>query len=284
MNIFNRDLELTNELRTDFLRIFYYNFKKNYKEKYKTHEYIRLCTILSGEKNIKIGKRSYKYDKNQIMLLTPYSEVEIEILEPTKALVIEISDSLIENVKNKINLNFNANLNSHNKFNELLLRKRDVKFDSSLKKILDISLGEYEDKSFLIDLYSQQLIYDMLHIKEISLILDTNFNNPISKSIKIMRDNIFEKITITDIAQKLNMSVSNFSLKFKNEVGVSPNTYLRKLKLNKAGEMLKFKNVTEVSSALGYDNISYFIKLFKGYYGMTPKQYFLKKKVVDVTR
>ena len=29
--------------------------------------------------------------------------------------------------------------------------------------------------------------------------------------------------------------------------------------------------------ALGYDNISHFIKLFKKYYGITPKQYFLKE-------
>ncbi|QPJ86299.1 AraC family transcriptional regulator [Sarcina sp. JB2] len=275
MNIFNEELKLSNELKTDFLRIFYYDFEENYKEKYKTYEYIRLCIVLSGEKNIKIGKKRYKYDKNQIMLLIPYSEVEIEILEPTKALVIEISDRLIEEVKSKIKLNLD--INSYNKFNGLLLRRRDIRFNSSLKKILDISLSDCEDKSFLLDLYSQQLIYDMLHMKEINFILDFSFNNPINRAIKMMRDSIFEKVTITDIAQKLNMSVSNFSSKFKNEVGISPNIYLRRLKLNEAKNMLKFKNVTEVSMALGYDNISHFIKLFKKYYGITPKQYFLKE-------
>ncbi len=278
MNIFNRNLELINGLETDFLRIFYYDFEKYYKEKYKTYEYIRLCTILSGKKNIKIGDKRYKYDKNQIMLLSPYSEVEMEIVEPTKALVIEISDNLIEDVKNKINLDFN--ITSHRKFSQLLLKRKDVKFNHSLKKILDISLGECEDKGFLIDLYSQQLIYEMLHMKELNFILNNNFSNPINKSIKIMRDNIFEKITITDIAERLNMSVSNFSSKFKNEVCISPNIYLRRLKLNKAKEMLKYKNVTQVASELGYDNISHFIKLFKEYYGITPKQYFLKKNIV----
>ena len=32
MNIFNKELKLTNELKTDFLRIFYYDFEENYKE------------------------------------------------------------------------------------------------------------------------------------------------------------------------------------------------------------------------------------------------------------
>lgn len=154
MNIFNRDLDLTNRLETDFLKIFYYNYKENYRGNYKTYENIRLCTILSGEKNIKIGKKLYKYDKNQIMLLSPYSEVEMEILEPTKALVIEIQEGLIEDVKNKINLNLN--INHHTKLNGLLLKRQDVNFNNTLKKISDISLGEYEDKGFLIDLYSQE--------------------------------------------------------------------------------------------------------------------------------
>lgn len=279
MNIFNRDLELTKGLETDFLKIFYYDFKKNYKEKYKTYEYTRICTILSGEKSIKIGDKCYKYDKNQIMLLSPYSEIEMEISKPTKALVLEISDALIEEVKNKIHINFdNA---SYNKSDQLILNLDNIKFNDSLKKILNISLGEYEDKEFLIDLYSHELIYWMLHMKEINYILNVNSNNVINKSIKLMKDNILEKITITDIAEELDMSVSNFSSKFKGEVGINPNTYLRKLKLNKAKEMLNYKNVTEVASALGYDNISHFIRLFKKYYGTTPKQYFLRRDILE---
>ena len=279
MDIFNRDLELANGLETDFLKIFYYDFEKYYKEKYKTYEYFRLCTILSGEKSIKIGDKCYKYDKNQIMLLSPHSEIEMEISKPTKALVIEISDALIEDVKNKIHLNFD-NI-SYNKFDQLLLNINDIKFNDSLKKILDISLGEYEDKEFLIDLYSHELIYGMLHMEEINYILSNDSNSVINKSIKLMKDSMLERITITDIAEKFNMSVSNFSSRFKNEVGINPNTYLRKLKLNKAKEMLNYKNVTEVASILGYDNISHFIRLFKEYYGMTPKQYFLKGDTLE---
>lgn len=274
MNVFNRRLELANCLETDFLKIFYYDFEKYYKETYRNYEYIRLCTIISGEKNLKIKGKQYKYDKNQIMLLSPYAEVEMEIEKPTEALVIEISDKLIESVKNKVSLDFSIEYNDD--FNELLLERTSTNFDNVLKKISKLSLEKNKDKNFLIDLYSQELVYDMLHMKEINFMLNSNLNNPINKSIKIMKDNILEKITITDIADELNMSVSNFSSKFKSVVGVSPNIYLRSLKLNKAKRMLKSRSVTQVSSELGYDNISYFIKLFKRNYGITPKQYLLK--------
>ncbi len=271
MKFFGENLECVNQLETEFLKIFYYDFKKYYKNTYRTYENIKLCTILSGEENIKINNKSYKYDKNQIILLLPYSKVEIEVSKPTKVLVIEISDRLVEFVKEKINLNFMDNFNV--KHSELLLKKDNVEFNESLKKILDISFRNDKDKLFLIDLYSQELVYSMLHMKEVSLILNNNFNNPINKSIRIMEDNILEKITITDIAEKLNMSVSNFSSKFKEVIGVSPNIYLRRLKLDKAKDMLRFKSVTEVSYDLGYYNISYFITLFKGVYGVTPKKY-----------
>lgn len=282
MKIFDKKIEGIGNLETDFLEIFYYDFEKNYKNTYKNYENIRLCTILSGEENIKINNKSYKYDKNQIMLLLPYSQVEIEVLKPTKVLVIEISNKLIEFVKEKIDLEVKNSFQLEAR--ELLLSKDDIKFNESLEKIVHICLENDRDKLFLIDLYSQELVYDMLHMKEVNSILNNNYNNSINKSIKIMEDNILEKITITDIAEKVNMSVSNFSSKFKEEVGVSPNIYLRKLKLNKAKDMLKYKSVTEVSYDLGYYNISHFINLFKEIYGITPKQYFLNdiklKKIV----
>lgn len=274
MHVFNRRLELANCLETDFLKVFHYDFKKYYKETYRNYEYIRLCTIISGEKNLKIKGKKYKYDKDQIMLLSPYAEVEMEIEKPTEAVVIEISDKLIESVKSKVNLDFSIECNDQ--VNELLLKRTSVNFNKVLKKISKLFLEKNKDKNFLIDLYSQELVYDMLHMKEINFMLNNNLNNPINKSIKIMKENILDKITISDIADELNMSVSNFSSKFKSIVGVSPNVYFRSLKLNEAKKMLKSKSVTQVSSELGYDNISYFIKLFKDSYGITPKQYLLK--------
>ena len=274
MGDINREIEDENILETDFLRILCYNFEEKYKCKYKTSQYIRLCIILMGEKNIKIGERNYTYNENQIMVLSPYLEVEVETLKPTKALVIEISDKLIENIKNKININTKYDFDIE--FNELLLKKEQLKFSKDINKILDTFLGDSQDKKFLIDLYSQELVYNMLHMNKINFILNKGFNNPINKSIELMKNNILEEITITDIAKELDMSISNFSSKFKAVVGVSPNIYFTRLKLNKAKDMLKYKSVTQVSYDLGYDNISHFIDLFKRNYGITPKQYLLK--------
>jgi AraC-like DNA-binding protein len=73
------------------------------------------------------------------------------------------------------------------------------------------------------------------------------------------------------------MSESNFCQYFKKITGCTPVQYFINFKMEKAIEMLKKESVTDVAFDLGYDNISYFILIFKKMYGMTPKQYQIYK-------
>lgn len=94
-------------------------------------------------------------------------------------------------------------------------------------------------------------------------------------AVQMMQEQLLGTATITDIAAALNMSLANFSLRFKQSMGISPNKYLTNLKLSYAKKELQHshKNVTEIAFDLGYENISYFIGLFKEKYGLTPKQF-----------
>ena len=69
------------------------------------------------------------------------------------------------------------------------------------------------------------------------------------------------------------MSEANFCQYFKKVTGVTPKDYLTNIKLTRAKDMMKSGSVTEAAMDLGYENISYFISLFKEKYGITPKQY-----------
>lgn len=51
--------------------------------------------------------------------------------------------------------------------------------------------------------------------------------------------------------------------------------YLRQLRMEEAGKLLLHtkKNVGEIASEVGYTDMKHFYRLFKSYYGMSPKDY-----------
>ena len=62
---------------------------------------------------------------------------------------------------------------------------------------------------------------------------------------------------------------------FKKETGSNLVKYLTDYRMKKARELLESSNmkIIDVGKACGYQNQSYFNKLFKNYYGITPKQF-----------
>ena len=62
---------------------------------------------------------------------------------------------------------------------------------------------------------------------------------------------------------------------FKELVGKTPIDYLNFYRIERACEMLISgeKNITETAFECGFNDISYFIKTFKKYKGIPPKQY-----------
>ena len=100
---FTRELELSDRLETQYLRVLYYDLAGNYSDSYRSYEYARLCTIIDGEKHIKVNDaKRFTYSAGQYLLLPPQSHVQMTMGSPTHALVFELSDSLVENVARHI--------------------------------------------------------------------------------------------------------------------------------------------------------------------------------------
>ncbi|WP_158304079.1 helix-turn-helix domain-containing protein [Cellvibrio japonicus] len=78
-----------------------------------------------------------------------------------------------------------------------------------------------------------------------------------------------------DLAIKqLGINRSKINDILKSEVGLTFNTYLNKLRLTEAARLLSNNaniNVAEVAYSVGYNNVSYFNRLFKSEYRCTPK-------------
>lgn len=83
-----------------------------------------------------------------------------------------------------------------------------------------------------------------------------------------------ENLSIETIAEQVNMSRSNFYRKIKALLGMSPNDYLKMIRLQRASELIKEGlSISEVAERVGFTSSSYFAKCFKAQYGVLPKDY-----------
>lgn len=95
----------------------------------------------------------------------------------------------------------------------------------------------------------------------------------IQKVKKIIEENYSdENFALPQLCQKLRMSRSQLFRKLKALVGTSPSEFIRKYRLEKAKFLLETtdKNVSEVSWAVGYKDVSHFSKSFQGEFGYLP--------------
>ncbi|MFU0828336.1 MAG: Bifunctional transcriptional activator/DNA repair enzyme AdaA [Lachnoclostridium sp.] len=84
-----------------------------------------------------------------------------------------------------------------------------------------------------------------------------------------------EEITVDDMAKMCNVSYSYFSRFFKKVMKQTFVDYLNYIRITEAKKLLLTTkmNVTEVALNVGYSNTSYFIRQFKRYNKLSPKQF-----------
>ena len=83
------------------------------------------------------------------------------------------------------------------------------------------------------------------------------------------------QVTADSFAQGLGYGRTNFFKKVKQLTGMSPNDYIKKIRMEEAASLLINTNMTaaEVAFKCGFEDQYYFSKSFKKYYGLPPSQY-----------
>ncbi len=85
---------------------------------------------------------------------------------------------------------------------------------------------------------------------------------------------------VEELAKELNMSRTHLLRKMKAISNIGPNDYIKKVRMQKATELLLDgeKNITEVSEAVGFNSTSYFSSAFKSFYKISPKEFINRNK------
>ncbi len=100
-------------------------------------------------------------------------------------------------------------------------------------------------------------------------------NSEVKKAIKYIKKNLNRPISLAEVSNHVYLSPYYFSKLFRKETNVNFVKYVNHLKLELAKEMLANPRLTidHIAKNLGYSQTSYFCKLFRDEYQITPKAY-----------
>ncbi|MFB7140503.1 helix-turn-helix domain-containing protein [Gottfriedia sp. NPDC056225] len=150
--------------------------------------------------------------------------------------------------------------------------------------------GLYDETAFtLSDFYIQQLeeleslnailklteeaIMDFT--KRVHQLNEEKYSPTITACQHYIYDHLYDDITLDHLAKMSRLSPNYLSSVFKKEVGIPISEYIQRQRIEESKKLLQLTNysISDIGTSLNFNDQSYFIKIFKKYTGLTPKQF-----------
>lgn len=247
------------------------------------HDYIEINYVFNGKLKQKVGNESITLKQGELIFLNQhiYHEIEASGLED---IVINFiiqpqffeyiftylsTDNMISNFL--INSLYNNTQNGH----YLYFAISEVK---EVQEIIQKMINELKKPSVLSDssikLYTGLLMIELIKNADK---LKQNEENPAVHYILVETmkyiDEHYQNASLYELAEKLHQPHYALSKQIKSATNYTFKELLQEKRLNQAKQLLTGTEipVTEIAEMVGYDNVSYFYRIFKNKFGLTPK-------------
>ena len=103
------------------------------------------------------------------------------------------------------------------------------------------------------------------------------------KAQRFIEDNLEKPLSLYDLSSKSGISKFHFTRSFKAFTGWTFKSYHNKMRVQAAKALLKDRDnrITDVCYAIGYNDLSYFDRMFRRHEGMTPSSYRKQCRIMD---
>lgn len=264
--------------------IHYFKYMKDFRFTGEAHDFWELVYIDAGEAEIFADDRSFMLSQGNAVFHCPNEFhniatnnrfansviITFECKQPIMDFFIGRTVTLNDDERSLLRLIVSeGSLNFNDKLNDLYLQKMSKK----------------EDPPF----GGEQIIKNALELLLISIIRNAtdeprasvttverqNNNRIVARIIEFMRERLYDKLTLDDIAARLSFSKSYIKRVFSDEMGTSVMQYYSQLKFEEAKRLLsdgKY-SITQVADMLGFGSIQYFSRAFKQHTNTSPTDY-----------
>ncbi|WP_405206550.1 helix-turn-helix transcriptional regulator [Aquimarina sp. LLG6339-5] len=253
--------------------------------KYTPIRFFEILHIEKGTGTIIINNHKVRYGDNQLFILIPSDQYNLEIETPTTVSAIKFlnsffsSSSLEENELQRKEWfrRIETILHSANRTSNLSLQFNTDQ--SSLNSLFTVLCNEYNDENLKNEVVLKSIMHTILHIisRNVNFISSKMSSSKIQDIINYIHSNIHdsEKLTKKELANQFHISENYISQYFKNKMNIGLKKYILNYKLKLAETRLKYTDltVTEISQELGFTDSSHLDKTFLSYKGITAKKY-----------
>jgi two-component system response regulator YesN len=263
----------------------------------RIHEAAEFLYVLLYQ-NADLDPRVVQWRRQRSMQQAQISQViqETKLLDSDETYPYDLECQLIAKVKIGDRTGAKEILNSllgkimfHNPGNINLLKARLVELLSVLSRAaaqggveINALLGknlEYINKVMTIDTQEDICIW-ISHaldefIESVYSSQDAKKMSQLKPAIEFMQYHYCQPLTLADVAKAAYLSVSRLAHLFREQMGVTVVDYLTNIRINHAKRMLLTteNNCTRICYEVGYNNQSYFTRVFKQITGLTPREF-----------
>ncbi len=244
---------------------------------------MQIIEVTSGEVNIQIGTTQLAAGEGDFVFIPPATVYRVDAISQNAALLgmsfdADIIKSNMENFDEEVFYMFDVQ--SRNRVS--IFRKGHPVYPT-LSHYMSESYGEYLSKDVCYKLPIRANIYLMVTAllryycgsKDESDRMVYHNVLRMEPVLTYVAEHYCDKITVSELADMINVSADYFTKMFRDSIGKTPIEYINGLRVNRAMELL-FRtklSMAEIADEIGFCNPNYFHKIFKQYMDCSPLAY-----------
>ncbi len=266
--------------------IHYLEVEGNFHHKEESHDFWEMVFSKKGEVICSSDGKNIKLTEGEIIFHKPNEKHALTVPSGNNSGVFVLSfECPSESIRffsdRKLKLN-HRQIKYVNDIIEVAKKTYDITFynlDTDIMKLLpQPTLGGEQIIKNLVEMLLIDLMRSMTETEEGNdvFLQNTQIDNKIAEDIiKILKDNLFSRLSIDDISKKISYSKAYVFKQFKKATGKSVMDYYTDLKIKTAKKLLSEDelSVKEIAEKLCFDTPNYFSKTFKKCQGVTPTEY-----------
>jgi two-component system response regulator YesN len=238
--------------------------------KYRTFSHYYGTTIINYS-TISNKSKDFTMPTEKVEMLRNLIETDRE-----KDIEITLSELLNEGKARDFSISYLEELNKQ--INQIVLKQIKSKFFLKEEEVLEKFKRFNEIYNFSnFKEYSHDLKEFVLYINEYIRTIKDIYGDKknIEKAIDYINNNYYKDLNLAIVSNEVSLNYSYFSQVFKEYTGENFVNYLKKIRINKAKELLKENDykIYEVAQKVGYDDSKQFAKIFRSITGVSPAEY-----------